>query len=124
MESITTLEQRTQIKETIQLELLKRGFVAPIISFEELEGRSGNRLEFHTESFQTTPVIFQSIQVNNFSSSVTINKDEDGKETRRFWISVNVSYTHFGGGSNGCKLFDIVGKLSAEGDTVYAIQIR
>jgi len=121
METLTTAIQRESIQKLIQTELLKRGFTAPIKSFEEVKSRSGgNHFEFHTEGFQTTPVLFKSIRVANFSSSVVKEKfkileDSEKEETRlRVWISVHVDYEHFGGGRNGCKLFDVYGYLFLE----------
>ena len=112
---VSTQSQRNEIKEFIQTELLKRGFLAPIIQFEELDTKSGPRFEFKTEQFQTVPVIMKAIQVDNFGSSIRKEKfkREDGTEIEfnSFWISVHVSYEHFSGGTNGCKLFDVHGKF-------------
>lgn len=95
---------------------MKRGFNVEIIYFDE----NKNRLEFKTSNFQTTPVLFQEIIVCNFSSFIfkeTINE----KEFDCFRIGVHVSYKHFGGGSNGCSLFDLYGVLS--NDRVYDFKI-
>ena len=111
---ISTLEQQQKIQKFIQTELLKRGFLAPITKFEEEETRrSGSRFIFETSNFQTTPVIFEKIIVTNFSSSISEPKihEKSGAEYFKFWISVHVSYEHFGGGSNGCSLFSVGGEL-------------
>ena len=117
MKNLTTENQRKAVQELIQTELLKRGFTAPIINFEEEEGRRGgqNRLIFHTEPFNTVPVIMKKIQVDNFSSSLAqkelLREDETKYIETSFWISVHVSYEHFTGGTNGCELFQISGKF-------------
>jgi hypothetical protein len=122
--SISNQEQRDAIQKFIQTELLKRGFQAPIVEFNEEQGRSGNRFTFTTSEFQTTPVIFESIVVDNFSSFISsIEEHPDSKvEFRNFWIQVHASYKHFGGGSNGCSLFDVVGVLCS--GKVYDLAIR
>jgi hypothetical protein len=127
-ENITSIEQRKQIQDFIQMELLKRGFQAKITKFEEVKGKNGSRLEFETESFQTTPVIFKTITVNNFSSSISEEqKHENNPELlfRKIWISVHISYEHFDGGTNGCKLFDVFAKISSSYSTnVFDLQTR
>lgn len=118
----TTQKQRDEIQEFIQVELLKRGFHAKITSFKEAEGRNGkNYLEFQTETFQTTPVIFKSVRINNFSSSIS---DVIDKMFRRVWVQVHVSYEHFDRGSNGCCLFDLFCETSIENDRVTNFVIK
>lgn len=125
IENITTELQRNQIKDFIQTELLKRGFLAKIVRFEEVSGRYEPRLEFETESFQTTPVIFKSIKVENFSSSITKEEGVDGSILYRIWISVHVSYETFEGGSNGTKLFAVFGTSSPSfTEKIQNLQIR
>jgi len=107
------------IKEAIQIELLKRGFTAPIISIEEKVSRTNrHRISFHTENFQTVPVLFKTIQVNEFSSEIFSSE----KDVVEFYIGVHVSYTHFDLGSNSSSLFQIKGYLNERG--VYGIKIR
>jgi len=128
MKNLTTEDQRKAVQELIQTELLKRGFTAAIKRFEETENRSGsNYLSFATEKFQTTPVIFKEIQVDNFSSSLSQEEKTNDAGTKfivtKFWISVHVSYRHFGGGTNGCELFQISGKFYDDNDhTHYTIK--
>ena len=65
-------ENLLKIKETIQVELLKRGVTAPIVTMKETIGRGGSHyIEFQTTEFQTVPVMFKRVQVNNFSTAVT-----------------------------------------------------
>lgn len=108
---VTSLNQRNQIQEFIQTELLKRGFTAPIINFEEVKGRHDTRIEFYTETFQTVPVLFKEIQVSNFSSSITkdtITRKDDSKiDIHKVWIVISARYESFTGGTNGTNLFSI-----------------
>lgn len=125
MKTYTTQEQRNSLQELIQTELLKRGFTAKIISFEEEDKKY---LKFHTESFQTVPVLFKEIQVSNFSTSVgqEIRKREDKTEYQvtTFWIQVDVRYSHFEGGSNGSRLFAIQGHFFEDSDRPNVTQLR
>ena len=120
--AITTEAQRNEIKNFIQMEMLKRGFHAPIVSFEEVNGRGGNRLEFTSAPFQTTPVIFQEIVVCNFNSWL-FKETHNEKEFDCFSIQIHVSYKHFGGGSNGCSLFNVSGVLADDGRSVFDFKI-
>ena len=109
-----TQDQKDTLQEIIQTEMLKRGFTAPITSFEEVEGRrGGSYIEFTTEPFQTTPVIFKEIRVGNFSTSISKEEMEREDKTKytviRFWIGVSARYTNFSGGTNGADLFQITG---------------
>lgn len=106
------------IKDLLQVELLKRGILAPICRIEEVESRSGNSyISFNTEKFQTTPVIFKSLMVENFNS--WISKVEGGYVVT---IDVHYSYEHFGGGSNGCSLFNFQCNVSEDG--IYVGDVR
>ena len=107
------------IKDLLQVELLKRGILAPICRIEEVTSRSGSSyISFETEKFQTTPVIFKSLMVENFNS--WISKMEGG-----YMVTINVhfSYKHFGGGSNGCSLFNFQCNISEDGEYVGDVTI-
>jgi len=119
--SITSEKQRKTIQEAIQTELLKRGFHAPIISFKEIEGKRKG-FEFSTEFFQTTPVIFKTIQISNFSTGITAHNDPKYPTIKqyKFYIQVSVSYNLFDGGRNSCNLFDVSGIL-VENSDIYDI---
>jgi hypothetical protein len=41
--------------------------------------------------------------------------EDEGYTYNPFWIEVHVSYKHFGGGSNGCRLFTVQGHLTPNG---------
>jgi hypothetical protein len=109
------------LKQHIQTEMLRRGYTAPIISFEEVEGRNGQtRIEFETATFQTIPVMFKELRVTNFSSSISRRHLEDKPEVQ-FWgiyIEVSVRYTSFDMGSNGTKLFAVSGKAGIDTDYI------
>ena len=122
---ISNQNQMNKLKDFIQDELLKRGFTAKISYFGEVSDKNGSKFEFITEEFQTTPVIFKSIFISNFSSSITeeeIERPDGSKITvHKVWISVHVSYKHFGGGSNGCNLFDVAATMYE--DDIFDFQI-
>ena len=106
------------IKELIQLELLKRGITAPITTLEEVIPSNGNehKLRLSTAEFQTTPVLFKTLKMAEFSSSVTkIDPLKEEADTKRSYvfasISIHYSYSHFDGGSNSCRAFGLVFKV-------------
>ena len=88
------------ILDALHLELLKRGFTAPIRWEKSTRKDASIRLDVLSDPFQTVPVIFQSIAIS--SSNIGIVQRPDGC---RFGGTLCVSYTHFDGGSNGCQLF-------------------
>lgn len=122
MKNYLSESQLEKVKSFIQVELLKRGFLAPITTFKEVEGRyEKHYFELETESFQTVPVIFQEIRISNFSTGIG---DEEVRvvskvRVRPIWISVHVSYKHFDGGSNGCKLFDVIGLAQMDSNYIF-----
>lgn len=116
-----------KMKEIIQIELLKRGITAPIIKFEEEIYKSSHYIRFNTEPFQTIPVIFKNILVDNFSTSVLKKPKSELREGVEgeyihVWISVHFSWESFGGGTNGIKIFDIV--FNVFGDTEYDVYLK
>ena len=101
---------QSEIADTINIELLKRGF--PSISIKHNENDRYPALTIISEEFNTTPVIMKSIQVDNFGGSIReenikLIRDNEiiEEEVISIWIPVHVSYTHFDGGSNGTSLF-------------------
>ncbi len=105
-----TKNQLSELQTVIADELLKRGFTAKIIQFEEVQAKNGTKIELTTESFQTVPVLFKEVAIGNFNSELreeqVVIQDKPVK-VLKFWMSVNVFYQHFGSGSNGCNLFSI-----------------
>lgn len=121
-------ENLLKIKETIQVELLKRGVTAPIVTMKETIGRGGSHyIEFQTTEFQTVPVMFKRVQVNNFSTSVSkrpISELQNGLngEYVKIWITVHFSYESFSGGSNGTEMFSIW--FNVFGKTEYDVKLH
>lgn len=109
---ILTDKELNKIKEFIEKELLKRGFTAPITLIEK-----DNKLILLSEKFQTTPVLFSTINLCEFSSGVKLvpHKEYYGgdveEKIKRFWIQVYVYYEHFGGGYNTTSLFFVEGAI-------------
>jgi hypothetical protein len=106
------------IKEVIGTELLKRGFHTPItVKYNERH----NHVSITSESFQTTPVLFKSITIDNFGGSI---KESFKNEipVLEIWIPVHVSYTHFDLGSNGCSLFSF--SCIVHNDKLHEITIK
>jgi len=129
LQEVSTPTQRLKIKEILQDELLKRGFTAKIVKLYEYKQIGGFKkyLRFYTEEFQTVPVIFKAIRVEEFNSGFTLDakESEDGKiilTQSLFYISINVRYQHFKGGSNGAELFYLSGSLSEDGLDVFNIK--
>lgn len=93
-------DQLMTIRQRIQTELQKRGIFAEIIEFYEAKGR----IQFYTDDFVTTPTIFKRLWVDNFGSNIKLDEEKDVLEV---WVNVHFSYEHFGGGSNGCEIFNL-----------------
>lgn len=127
MELVSTKEVRETIKETIQTELLKRGFTAKIVEFEEVKGRSSTRFKFITEPFQTVPVLFKNIVVGEFSSGIKVDEEmteKHGQKFYSFYIGVNVHYEHFDMGRNSSSLFSISGTFNLNDNRIYKLKIK
>jgi len=132
--SLISENHMDKIKSAIQTELLKRGFLTPInIVFNEKR----KLLEIHSESFQTVPVIFKSIKIDNFGGSIIIDNtlpkyvssnneiEVETEQELQIWIPIHVSYKHFDGGQNGCSLFNFTCKIKAKDkDRIYSISIN
>ena len=129
METTLLLSQANlnAIKESIQVELLKRGITSPIVEIKEVTNGSSHYILFNTAEFQTVPVMFKKLWVNNFGSSVArrpksdLSPDTDG-EYIFVWISVHYSYESFSGGSNGTSLFDIW--FNVFGESEYDVKMK
>lgn len=104
-------EIKNLIKESIQIELTKRGFHTPIISLDITKSKrtDSHIIEFRTEPFQTTPVLFKEITIGN---SVSFVSDVNHEGYREFSIYVNAFFKIFTGGSNSTELFIIYGNMS------------
>jgi len=111
--SKTVLEQ---IKDEIGDALLKRGYNAPF-TLTEFTDRKDVRLELRSEPFQTVPVIFKSLVLTQFGTSV--KQVPNHEHIYSVWISVSVHWKHFGGGTNGTTLFDYCCKVNTEQHIVF-----
>lgn len=101
------------IKEVIQLELLKRGITAPIVIIEETINNNRHRIELETSEFQTTPVIFKTLKIIGWNTSVEIKPKSELKPDAignyiLVWIPIYYTYTHFGVGSNSTEIFTLL----------------
>lgn len=110
-----------RILQEVSDELAKRGFHAAISLKQETYRNGSQGFKIQSTDFQTTPVIFKNIQLTAFNA----NLKQDGANYR-VWIAVHVSYEHFGGGSNGCKLFDFTCTINpaSHSDGVFDIAVR
>lgn len=137
--SLISKNHIAKIKSSIQTELLKRGFFTPIsLSYND----KYNHLVISSEKFQTVPVIFKSIQIDNFGGSIKVldvvipnqplnviaeynSREVETEQELQIWIPVHVSYKHFDGGQNGCSLFNFTCKIKAKDkDRIYSISIN
>ena len=127
-EKFLSVENLEAIKDTIQLELLKRGVIAPIVKLEEVIRKSNNHhIELATAEFQTIPVMFKKLGVINFGTFVGKKPKNELKpelegEFISVWISVYFSYEHFNGGSNGVEMFNIW--FNVFGSTSYDVKLN
>lgn len=120
--------QLDTVKKVIQTELLKRGYLAKIIDHREVQNARGDHfISLKTESFQTVPVMFQTLTIEAFNSRVEIGEgvraNGDPFVESRVWVTIHVDYELFGGGRNGVKLFDV--RMSFFEDTIsYDLKIN
>jgi len=111
------------LKTLVQAELIKRGFKAKLIQFEVCPKYNIVRLQ--SEDFQTTPVIFEKLNITHFNGGISketiIVDDYDIElEVTNVWIAVHVAFTHTDGGFNSTKLFDVRAVID-ENDEVVSI---
>lgn len=109
-------EQINSIRNFIQTELTKRGYHTPITVRETASKNDSNRIELTSGYFQTTPVIFKTLQIRNFSTHVTEVEKDEAVEIYMF-IGVNICWESFGGGTNNTELFSV--KFAFQGKDHY-----
>ena len=115
MSNKITTNTLSEIKEFIDNELIKRGF--PILSkIEEIEGNYPF-IKISSEPFNTTPVIMKSIMVTSHNGSIKVLDNGDIE----FWIPVQVSYSHFNGGTNGTSLFNVSSTIENTNKTCQSV---
>lgn len=140
IEKICTPDVLEAIRTAIGIELLKRGFTAPItlgLKNARPADDSGEwYITLESEPFQTTPVLFREIQVQHFSSTLRQDTSPEANEARtergwdswKVWISVNARWEVFSGGSNGTTLFDFTCLFKAgdegSGVRIYDIGVK
>lgn len=122
-------KQLNQVKDFISLEMLKRGYSAKIVKFEEhidTNDDERGKINFISESFQTTPVMFKELCVCSLSSGT--NKDfhlsrEFNKEIGQVYVEVGVRYRGFDNSSNCTSLFTMRGSFLKGGESVEDIVV-
>lgn len=120
MKTFTTPEQRMIITQEIEKALTRRGFHVSIRIQEELaQIKTRNILKVESDEFQTTPVLFESIRIENFSSGFF-----EHEKKRGFIIQIHAMYKHFNGGQNGVELFTIRGYLAPDRLLIYNVTIE
>lgn len=75
------------------------------------------RVEFYTETFQTTPVMFKEIRLMSSSSSISLNPEltlEHNQELFGIFINISLRFKNFEGGENGTTLFEVTGLLAKD----------
>jgi hypothetical protein len=112
--NILTEKQLTLLDNTIKNELIKRGYFVSYTLNEVSNNRGDNRISLTSDSFNTTPVIFKSLELNAFNSSVKktthaelFTSDKHDIDLTTVWVTINVTAKYFNGGSNGFNLFDL-----------------
>jgi hypothetical protein len=122
-------KQIQSLKNVVQDELTKRGFHVKI-DLKEEEKKSGEYgVTLTSEDFQTTPVLFKKLNIQDFGSSVREipHKEEYGGDKEdliiKVWISVNIRLKTFDGGWNFTSLFNFQGVCFGEDDRIYSVKI-
>lgn len=113
-------ETLKQIAEIIRIELLKRGFVVDVTC----DPTKNNSFKVKTNSFQTTPVLFQKVWIESWSVFVDEKENEKGVKYTNYQIIMEVCYEHFDGGRNGCKLFTMNLRSFEDYDMVMVVSIK
>jgi hypothetical protein len=115
MKKLLSDKQIKLVKEYLKDELTKKGFHTNF-NIKEVEGRNNNILELTLDKFNTTPVIFKSLELINFGSGVIksthakeFDSDKTDVELIKVWISVNAKAEYFNGGSNSFPIFSVSG---------------
>jgi len=106
----------------LEEEMLKRGVTAKIENIQFEKGRVGQYISFKSEPFQTQPVIFKNIIIENMNG--LIKKDEDThRETYTVVLPACYTYSHFSGGFNGCQMFTLFFKIDEDG-YIFDIKVK
>lgn len=99
------------LKTSLQVEIKKRGIFADItVAWSGSTGLRPSNLSFllNSEEFNTTPVIFEGINLKDHASYICVS---EGTGLVEFVLYVHARYKHFNYGQNGCLLFSVKGVI-------------
>ena len=100
-----------QMQAFIQRELLKRGIMAKITNLYEADPRGRNSyITLESELFQTIPVMFESVKICNFGTSVRQSEEDD--TIVNVYVGVAVKLAGFKCEAGRFTLFDIYFSVS------------
>lgn len=106
--------QLKKIEDAINDELLKRGIT--VRAYVKVKTRrTRTKIAIKSNQFNTTPVLFRTCQIIDFGSDIT--QPEEGKYGN-FWVGVNVHWELFSGGTNGTRLFHVMGNFDPNSDSI------
>lgn len=110
-----------QIREIVSNELLKRGFNVNVFVNQDESGR----INIETTEFQTTPVIFKSLTINNkMFSNISIQEEDFPKVPHYdFSTELNVVCNRFDGGSVSPSLITMVFRWFKNENKVHLITL-
>ncbi len=116
MSIVLNIQQKNYIQRIIMDELLKRSINVTINNLELKTARNHELyVDFTSTPFNTMPVLFKSIHIHAFNSSVMKQENHI-----RVYISVNARYTVFDGGTNGIHLVSFNFELYDSGFNQYS----
>jgi len=100
-----------EIENSINSQLVKRGFPT-VNAIHNSSDVKYPKIVIISEEFNTVPVIFKSIKIENFGGSLSVHSKRIIRDNKieevsyiSVWIPVYVEYEHFNNGSNGSELF-------------------
>ena len=109
-----------QIAELIRIELLKRGFVVDVTCTPTKD----DRFKVKTSTFQTTPVLFKEVWIENWSVFVVDRENDKGAKYTDYTVSMSVFYEVFNGGHNSTRLFTLNFRKFQDWEEVRIISIN
>lgn len=109
-----------QIAELIRIELLKRGFIVDVICTPTKD----NSFKVKTTSFQTTPVLFKNVWIEDWSVSCEEKTNDKGDKYFEYYVSLYAFYERFDEGKNGCPVLYITFRKFEDWDRVRIVSIN